>query len=257
MAAAAIAANKAHKKDHHLQQNKKFKALQESLNGLHHLHPHRHDEDELDSESVKKSLKKEKKPGLYTDDDLRDLPIKVNISKEKVAAADLYLEDYVFLMSESLDANSVNSRGLGPWMPTKAILGRERIYFTAPCWNKEGNNTEVIIEDLPLLLIDWTGLGVVTDPNRSGHCVINVEEENSMSSLDGRGQEGYKKYLRNMRKKVSTKLMSVFHYLGLVSDEEIEFSKTIRVQQPPTLNPLESNTETETYLQIFVSCSGK
>jgi hypothetical protein len=257
MAAAAYAANRAHKKDIHSQKNKKFKALQESLNGLHHFHPHHHDEDEVDGESVKKSLKKGKKPGLFTDDDLKDLPIKLNRSKEKVAAEDLYLEDCVFLMSESLDANSFKSRDLGPWMPTKAILGRERIFFTAPCWNKEGKNTEVIIEDLPLLLIDWTGLGVVTDPNRSGHCVINVEEENSISSLDGRGQEGYKKYWSIMRKQASTKIVSVFRYLGLVSDEEIEFSQTIRVQQPPALNPLESNTEAEAYLQIFVSCSGK
>ena len=249
MAAAAYVGNKKHRERQH-KQHKNFTALQNSINGIHHL-----DADGLfEDDVVKKSLKNVGKRELYDDDDFMDLPTRVRVAKEKQRAKDLYLEDTVFAMSERVDASG---KDIGPWMPVKAMLGAERIYLSAPCWNKEGKETEVVVEDLPLLLISWARPGKITTPaDASAGLKIVIDEDNWIFSQDGRGKKGYKQHFKIAFKNVFATCNSLFRLMGLIPDEEDEV-QIIRVQQPPAINPLKSTDGADSYLQIFVSCSGK
>jgi hypothetical protein len=253
MAAAAIAANKAIHK-HQIKVPNQFRALENSIKGLH-----RSDEVEQSKSFkdvvVRKTLNKIGKVAYNTDEDFTALPRAVDKSREKEGAGDLFLEEMILKMS---DPYPKVAHDAGPWMPATAILGRERIFFTATCANQEGQEISVVIEDCPLLLIDWIGSGVISnEPDEKVRWWAKVISDFNGVAADGHksGDEGVPSHGLLFRAYAGCKELCT--YFGLLEGQH-QISDGIEVCEPPTFQtraPPSASLGDE-YLQLFVSCKG-
>ena len=108
------------------------------------------------------------------------LPRDMDIEEEREGAESLFLHDRLFKMSDPM---TEETRHASPWMPVSATLGRERIFFTAKAAGD--NNSEVVIEDTPLLLINWIECGCLTKllKSPSKWKVVAESGQNSMDKI--------------------------------------------------------------------------
>jgi hypothetical protein len=191
------------------------------------------------------------------------LPQSMCDRSERMAAEDLFLQERLFKMSDPItDAKHFASA----WMPVKATLGRTDIFFTTSIKDAIQDD-EVLIENMPLLLIDWIQCGSLTKmsdsplvwkviaepgPKDNGHTKKVLSKEIKKDDNGDRTDSG-RKFLR-----VRQILSRVFGLTAI--QERIAVVQGIAVQPPPNYQCAHALQTLETscgqYLRLSVQCSG-
>lgn len=191
------------------------------------------------------------------------LPQSMCVSSERKAAEDLFLEESLFKMSDPItDASHFASA----WMPVTATLGRTDIFFTTSikCVTQD---EEILIENIPLLLIEWIQCGSLTKisdsplvwkvvaepgPNDKGRMKKVLNQDISKGD-NGDGANKARKFLR-----LRLILSRIFGLTAI--QKKIAMVQGIAVQPPPNYQCAHALQTLETpcgqFLRLSVQCSG-
>jgi hypothetical protein len=196
-------------------------------------------------------------------DEFATLPQSMCEKSERKAAEDLFLQERLFKMSDPItDATHFASA----WMPVKATLGRTNIFFTTTI--KDGTqDDEILIENMPLPLIDWIQCGSLTKisdtplvwkvvaepgPKDTGR-VKKVLSQGIKRAENKGGTDSGHKFLR-------LKLVLSRMFGSTAIQKKIAMVHGIAVQPPPNYQGAHALQTLETscgqYLRLSVNCSG-
>ncbi len=191
------------------------------------------------------------------------LPQSMCDKTERTAADDLFLQKHLFKMSDPItDASHFASA----WMPVKATLGRTDIFFTTSIKDAMEND-DILIENMPLLLIDWIQCGSLTKmsdsplvwkvvaesgPKDNGRIKKVLSREIKKDDHGGGADRG-RKFVKLRQ------ILSMIFGLRAIQ-KKIAMVQGIAVQPPPNYQCAHSLRTLETscgqYLRISVQCSG-
>jgi hypothetical protein len=196
-------------------------------------------------------------------DEFATLPQSMCEKSEREAAEDLFLQEHLFKMSDPItDATHFASA----WMPVKATLGRTNIFFTTTIKDATQND-EILIENMPLPLIDWIQCGSLTKisdsplvwkvvaepgPKDTGR-VKKILSQGTKKGDNKDGTDSGHKFLR-------LKLVLSRMFGSTAIQKKIAKVQGIAVQPPPNYQCAHALQTLETscgqYLRLSVHCSG-
>jgi hypothetical protein len=259
MAAAAHAARK-YKNGRSIKVNSNFKVkrnftnLTESILGISSI------AEDLVKNPVKTATAQVQSLAEKLKEEFSTLPQEMDVKNEIERSANLFLQDKVYKMSDPI---TDEIRHASPWMPATATLGRDRIYLTAPIADDE-TKEEAVIEDVPLLLIDWLECGCLTKISSRWKVIAEPgpDKANRLQNLVRLNQEGLLKDEEKDSGKAESKWKVVSGLLASVKAfQNIMKINGIAVQPPPNYLPCHSNELSEAqpgrFLRVTVQCSGK
>ena len=196
-------------------------------------------------------------------EDFSTLPQEMDVEQEYERAKDLFLQEKLFKMSDPI---TDEIRHASPWMPSTATMGRDRIFFTAPITGDE-SKSEAVVEDVPLLLINWFECGCLTNlsdspprwkvlaepgPNKPTHIqkMMMLNQGGPMRDMENTASDSVKRW------------KAVFTILtALTAFQRINKVNGIAVQPPPNYQKNHCNETSEVksdrFLRLFVQCSGE
>jgi hypothetical protein len=262
MAAAAIAARNSKTKQlinrSHGTVKRNFSSLSESANLISTIADDQVKQSTLQraASHIQTSLEKSK-------DEFSTLPQTMSERNERKAAENLFLQDRIFKMSDPI---TDESRFASAWMSVTATLGRTDIYFSTSIKDADPND-EILIENTPLLLIDWIQCGSLT--KLSDHPLVwKVVAESGPKN-----NTGIKKFLSKEIKKnegraahSSPKFLKFRQVISRVLGTTAMEKKMLKVggiavQPPPNYQCAHAFQTLETacgqFMRISVACSGQ